>query len=60
MLSLRLSYWSVSQTSYHQGAQSPDLDWNGEQNKPPMIQVEAETHYSTWTVSGPWGQLGST
>ena len=40
---------------YPQGTLPPDLEvLDGEQNKPPMIQVETETYYSTWTAASPW------
>jgi len=48
-----------SQTSYSQGIQPPVLeDRDGEQNKPSIIQGEAVN--TTWTLSNPWGWMGST
>jgi len=49
-----------SKTNYSQGIQPPELeDWDGEQNKPPIIQEEAVSdllcHLDTYRSMGPDG-----
>lgn len=50
-----------SQNSYPQGTQPSKLaHGDGEHNKPLTIQGEMVTCCSTWTVTSPGGQMGST